>query len=362
VQRRTEERGTDDPTLYYSGGYVATCAFAQDLDSLPPYKPETKVQGVIRNFGSDMNGMVKLWGAGFRKYHPEVHFEDKFPSSDGGVGGLISGVVDIGTSGREPVLTEYLAFNETFNYDLVEIAVATGAYDLKGKTWAVVIFVNKDNPLTSLTMKQLDGIFGAERTGGYSGYRWTLGAARSANDDIRTWGQLGLKGEWADKPIHTYGYANTGMSNFFQRTVFHGGEKWNPNYREYVESGIKMVSEEAGGSQHMLVELSRDKYGIAWSGIPHAREFPQLKPIALAPGDSATYISPTKETVLSRTYPLTRSVFMYIKHPLGQPVDPKVKEFLRYILSREGQQDVINQKVYLPLTVEAVREQLKKLD
>src|SRR5262249_42103780 len=139
-------------------GLAPMSVSAQDLTSLPSYEPDRKVSGVIRNFGSDLSGIVKIWEDGFRKYQPDIRFDDKFPSSDGANAGLISGLADIGTSGREPVLTEFLSFNETFKYDLETIAVATGAYDLKGKTWAVVIFVNKDNPLTKLTMKQLDGI------------------------------------------------------------------------------------------------------------------------------------------------------------------------------------------------------------
>ena len=345
---------------------TATCVSAQTPESLPQYKPEQKVSGVIRVFGSNLSGMVKLWEDGFRRFHPDARFEDKFPSSDAATAGLVSGVADVGTTGREPVLTEYLAFNETFKYDLVNIAVATGAHDFIGRTWAPVVFVNKDNPITKLTMKQLDGIFGAERTGGYDGYRWMPQLARSAKDNIRTWGQLGLTGQWADKPIQTYGYANTGMAKFFELKVFKGGEKWNPNYREYVESGTRMVSEgeigQTGGSQHMLAELSKDKYGIGWSGIAHARNFTQLKPVALATSDAGPYVSPTKETIQNRMYPLTRSIFMYIKHPPDQPVDSKVKEFLRYVLSREGQEDVVKQNIYFPLTAETVREQLKRLE
>ncbi len=341
---------------------MSKCVCAQNLAALPQYQPDQKISGVIRNFGSDLNGIVKIWEEGFRKFQPDVRFEDKFPSSDGATAGLIAGVADIGTTGREPTLTEFLSFNETFKYDLETIAVATGAYDLKGKTWAVVIFVNKDNPLTRLTMKQLDGIFGAARTGGYVGYKWYPQAARSAKDDIRTWGQLGLTGEWADKPINTYGYANTGMSKFFELTVFKGGEKWNPNYREYVESETKMVADESLSSYHMLGELSKDKYGIAWSGIPHAKNFPNVKPLALASSDGGPFIEPSKESVQNRAYPLARSIFMYVKHPPGQPLDPKVKEFLRYVLSREGQQDVLKHHIYLPLTPELVREQLKELN
>ena len=345
-------------------GLTTICVYPQNLESLPPYKPNQKITGVIRNFGTPLAGLVQVWEEGFRKYHPEARFEDNFPTSEGGIAALITGVADIGTGGREPVLNEFLGFNEAFKYDLVDITVATGAYDVKGRTWALVVFVNKDNPIRKLTMKQLDSIFGASRTGGYSGYKWVSQPARSAKDDIRTWGQLGLTGEWANKPINTYGYANTGMTNFFQLKVFNGGDKWNPNYRQYVESETKMVTDEEGGSYHMLAELGKDKYGIAWSGVPHANKFPelQLRAVALAANDGGPYVLPSRDSVQNRTYPLARSVFMYIKHPPSEPIDPKVKEFLRYILSREGQQDAIKHNVYLPLTAEVVREQLKKLE
>ena len=341
---------------------ASTTALICASASLPHYKPEGTISDPVRIFGGELGGMVKIWEEGFRQYHPEARFQDSFPTSDGATAGLITGVADIGVSGREPTLTEFLSFNETFKYDLETIAVATGAYDIKGKTWAIVVFVNKDNPLTKLTMKQLDGIFGAERTGGYDGYKWTARAARNASDNIRTWGQLGLGGEWSSKPIQTYGYANTGMAKFFELKVFSGGEKWNPNYREYVESETKMVTDEGGSSYHMLGELVKDKLGIGWSGIAHAKRFPELKAIALAADERGPYVLPTRETVQNRTYPLARAVFMYIKHHPGHAVDPKVKEFLRYVLSQEGQEEVARKGIYLPLPADYLREQLKKLD
>jgi phosphate transport system substrate-binding protein len=339
---------------------------AQTLDSLRPYKPAQTVSGVIRIFGSPLGGQVKAWEEGFKRYHPAAVFEDRFPSSDAAVGGLIGGVADVASSGREAMLTEYLAFYETFQHDLLEVPVATGAYDIKGRTWAIVVFVHKDNPISKLTMKQLDGIFGAERTGGYEGFKWMPQRARSAQDDIRTWGQLGLKGEWADKPIHTYGYAFTGMTNFLQRKVFAGGDKWNPNYRQYVEAETKMVSDgpigQTGSSYHMLAELSNDKYGIAWTGIPHAARYPNVKPLALAAANGGPYYAPSRETVQARTYPLARSVFMFVRKAPGQPVEPNLMEFLRYVLSREGQEAVAAHNVYLPLTLDVVREQLANLE
>jgi phosphate transport system substrate-binding protein len=278
-----------------------------------------------------------------------------------------AGIADIGVSGREVMLTEYLSFHETFGYDPVPISIATGAADVKGRTWAVVVFVHKDNPIKGLTLKQLDGIFGAERTGGYDGLVWRPERGRSARENIRTWGQLGLGGEWAKKEIQTYGYAFTGMTNFWQLTVFHGGDKWNPNYRQYIEYGTKMVAEGAAGkaidSKSMLaVDLSNDKYGIAWSGIPHAADVPGVRPVPLAFGERGPFVLPARETVQNRSYPLSRSVFMFIKRAPGQPVEPKVTEFLRFVLSRQGQEAVERQNTYLPLNAETVREQLKKLE
>ena len=347
--------------------FTAATAHGQDLPSLPTYEPGQKVSGTIRNFGSEMNGLLKIWEAGFKKVQPGVQFDDKFPSSDAWASGLEAGVADIGTSGREPALTEYLSFYETFNYDPLEITVATGAYDLKGRTWAEVIYVNKANPISKLTMKQLDGIFGAARTGAYRGFKWHPEYARSAKENIRTWGQLGLTGEWADKPIQTYGYAWTGMTNFFQMKVFGGGDKWNENYRQYAEYGTKMLSDGPGGVtgsiKHMLTdELSNDKYGIAWTGIPHAADVSGVKAVALAEADGRPYVTPTRETVQNRTYPLTRSIYFFLKRPPGQALDPKQREFLRYILSRQGQQDVVRNGNYLPLTAEVVAEMRRKLE
>jgi phosphate transport system substrate-binding protein len=191
-------------------------------------------------------------------------------------------------------------------------------------------------------------------------------AGRGPEENIRTWGQLGLGGEWADQPIHTYGYAFTGMANFFQLKVFHGGDKWNPNYRQYVEAG-KMVSAgpvgATGSIQHMLrEEFAHDKYGIAWTGIPHVANVPEVKPLALAASDAGPFVEPTRSNVQQRTYPLARSVFIQLNRAPGQPLDPKLREFLLYILSRDGQQAVADNGNYLPLTAEAVREQRALLD
>jgi phosphate transport system substrate-binding protein len=346
---------------------TVTAIRAENLSELPEYQPEQKVSGTIRSFGFSLGGMMPVWEEGFRKYQPDIRFEDKFPSGDAAIAGLVSGVADLGPQGRELVLTEHLAFYETFHYYPTDITVMTGAYDVDGATCGLVIYVNKDNPISKLTMKQLDGVFGSERVAGLRGFKWSLQAGRSAKDDIRTWGQLGLTGEWADKPIHTYGHGPGGTTNFFQIKVLSGSDKWNPNYRAYVETGSKMIGdddkEQVGGTQHMLAdELAKDKYGIAWTVIPQARKVPGLKPLALATRDGGPYIEPSRENFQNRTYPLTRSIYIYLNRVPGKPLDPKSKEFLRYILSREGQEAVQRQGKYLPLTPDVVRAELKKLD
>lgn len=340
---------------------------APAAETLPDYAPHPVAPGVISIYGSDLGGLVKEWEQDFSRLHPGMTFQSRFPSSDGWSAGMEAAGADIGTSGREPVLAEYLSFGETFGYNPTEIAVATGAYDIKGKTWAEIIYVNRENPLTQLTMSQLDGIFGSERTGGYKGFEWMPEYARGVDKNIRTWGQLGLSGKWADRPIQAYGYANTGMTNFFEIEVFHGGDKWNPNYREYVEDGTKMVSSgpigRTGSIKYMLThELAKDPYGIAWTGIPHAADVPQVKALAIAAKRGGPYVFPTRQTVQNRTYPLTRSIYMFLNRPPGKPFRPQVKEFLRFVLSRQGQGGVARNGNYLPLTAAFAQQQRKKLN
>jgi phosphate transport system substrate-binding protein len=189
--------------------------------------------------------------------------------------------------------------------------------------------------------------------------------ARGPGENIRTWGQLGLTGEWADKTIDTYGYAPSGMSAFFELHVFQGGTKWNPNYREYVETGGREVAAgELGPAvsiQHMLGELARNKYGIAYTGMQYGRKITEIKPVSLAIREGDPYIEPTKQNFQNRSYPLARSIFMFLNRSPGKPMDPKLDEFLHYILSRQGQQDVAQSGSYLPLTAGAIRDQLDKL-
>jgi phosphate transport system substrate-binding protein len=228
----------------------------------------------------------------------------------------------------------------------------------------VAIVVNKDNPIQHLSLKQLAGIFGAERTGGWEGILYTSEYARGPEENIRTWDQLGLTGEWAGKEIHTYGYTAPGFVTYFERKLFHWSGKWNPNYKEYVEAKEVTLDSygQAVASERMLEELTKDKYGIAWAALMHTKDYPQVKPLAIAAGDAGSYIELTPDNVRNRSYPLIRDAYIYLNRAPGRALDPKVKEFMRYILSREGQEDIVRQGMYNPLPRAYLQEQLRKLD
>jgi phosphate transport system substrate-binding protein len=345
----------------------AAVGTAFDLQGLPHYQPGQTVSGMIRNFGFGLGGVLSKWEQAFNAMHPQIRFEDRLPTSDAALPALVTGVADLAPDGGEATLTENLSFFETYGYYPTGITVATGAFDVPGRSNGVVVFVNTANPLAHLTISQLDGVFGAERSAGMRGFQWTPSDGRGPETNIRTWGQLGLHGEWADKPIRTYGHAPSGTTRFFQWKVLKNGDKWNPNYREYVETGSKMIADEDRaqqrlGLQHMLrEELAHDRYGIAWTVMPQAKDVAGIKLVALAEREGAPYVAPSRASFQDRTYPLARNIYIYLNRAPGKALDPKLREFLRYILSREGQEIVASDGNYLPLTAEAVREQLAKL-
>jgi phosphate transport system substrate-binding protein len=355
--------------LAFTGLWLSASALAADAGSLPEYRPLPGANKgvVLRVFGAGLKGLVKAWEEAYAKHNPDMKIADNPGGSDAAIGVLQHGTADIAVFGRELELNDYLGFFENKGYDPTEITIASGTYDTPGASWALLIFVNKDNPLAQLTMAQLDGIFGSERTGAYEGYVWKSENARGAGDNIRTWGQLGLTGEWANRQIQTYGYASGGMAHFFEIEVLKGSNKWNGNYRQYVENGTKILTpgREASGALAMLAELERDKYGIAWAGMPQWNQVPQIKGIkvlALARQPGGPFVAPSKETLASRAYPLTRSVYIYLDKEPGRPLSRNVKDFMQFILSAEGQEIVRRHGVYFPLPVELARAQRQKLE
>jgi len=330
-----------------------------DLSGLPNYTPETKVSGLIRMRGANYftdSPLAERWAEEFRKWHPDVRFDFQLRSSQHAISSLIYGVSDISPLGRAITNAERLAFQREFNYQPFGVIAVTGSQSLSGWNPAVAILVNKRNPLAKLSMEQLDGIFGSRRTGGWTGIDWDPSIARGPEKDIRKWGQLGLRGKWANKPIRVLGY--TLKYNFpdeIHNKVFHGGYKWNDALEEYSNKTNPDGSLYLAGDQ-MMAEVARSPDAIAYATGVLATLDPNVKalPLSVTPKGPAVY--PTIENVQNRSYPLAGEVFFYMNRKPGTALDPKVKEFMRYVLSREGQAQVMRDGKYLPLTAALAKE------
>jgi phosphate transport system substrate-binding protein len=341
-----------------------------DLSGLPEYRLTRRFHGVIRQWGSNYLADSPLEGyfeSAFRKYQPGVRFENNLSSTFIGMAGLYTKKADLAPMGRRATWDELQTYQRVFGTPPVEIVMATGSYDVSGWTFALVPFVNKDNPIRNLTIEQLDGIFGAQRDGGWKGNNWDPSVARGPEKNIRTWGQLGLTGEWANKPIHVYGYnLNFHFPRDFAEKVFGGGYKWNETMREYSNRLYPAGKRGDFGKlwnagDQMMDAVAADKYGITYTSMQY-RNKPNTKTVPLAWTARGPYVYPTLETVQNRSYPLTREVYFYTNRPAGGKIDPLIAEYLRFIVSRQGQQLVQKDGKYLPLTAELARKQLEEID
>lgn len=339
------------------------------LPNLPAYKPEFKVVGGLRILGSELKNAVPQLAAEFGKFHPDAKLTTShIPSSEGGIAGLYLGLSDVAPMGDDAKITDMMPFWNTFGYMPTEVSVATGGYEKRGSLFAWAIVVNKDNPLDEISVEELVRVFGSERSGGWElvndDYKFTSAYARGADSNIRKWGQLGLTGEYADKEIQTFGYSAPGFATYFERNWFHWSKKWNPNFMEYVE--YKQASPDPAGlavaSERPLEGLASNKYAIGIAGLMHAKNYPHLKVLAISPRKGSPAVALTPENVAQRKYPLIRDAFFYVNKPPGGKLDPKAREFMRFVLSREGQEVIARVGYYYPLDAARLQEQLKKLD
>jgi phosphate transport system substrate-binding protein len=343
-------------------GSVSYYSERWNLSDLPAYVPQQRISGTLRlrgtNYFSD-SPLEQTWEDGFRKFHPGVTFDTDLETALAAIPSLTFHLADIAPS-RHITSDETLLFQRYRSYLPTEITVVTGSLNVPGWSYAIAVYVNKDNPISRLSAEQLDGIFGAERSGAFLGTQWRTDAARGPEKNLRTWGQLGLQGEWANKPISVYGYnLKYHIPTTFAERVMQGSAKWNETLEEFTNYKNPDGTTELEGKQ-VADAVARDKYGIGFSGIGFRNS--QVKAVAVAPRGSTEYVDLNLQNLRSRAYPLYDEVYFYIDRPPGKPLDPKIREFVRYILSREGQDAVQRDGKYLPLTGAVVRAQLKKLD
>ena len=300
-------------------------ARGQDVDpAIEPYqKAAGEVSGSLKCVGSDtMNNLVALWAEGFKKVYPSVREGIEGKGSASAPPALAEGTCSFGPMSRDWKPSEIDAFKAKHGYPPTVVPVALDM---------LAVFVHRDNPLKSLTLQQVDAIFSKNRTGG-------------ATADIRTWGDLGLEGEWKDKPISLYGRnASSGTYGYFKEFALFKGD-------------FKPTVKEQPGSSAVVQAIASDKYAIGYSGIGYRTA--DVRPLPLASNADAAAVEPVAANAYSGDYPLARFLYLSVNRKPSAPLDPLRREFLRYVLSASGQGDV-KKDGYLPLPAAVVEQAAK---
>jgi len=307
-------------------GYRATLDAA-----LPTYTAAAQVQGEIRSVGSDgMKSLMDRWMRDFRVLQPSVRRGDRWehPGTLNGFHALMVGETDLAPMGRELWPDEASAYARLHAGEVpFEIRVARGGFNTQQRTTAQAVFVNTHNPLEHITLPQLAAVLGSSPT-------------------ITRWGQLGLTGEWADRPIALHAPAHIAPNAMsMQRMVLHGGA-WSETLHE------ASVADTARA-------IAADPAALGFGGFEDGG--PGLKPLAISRDANSPAVEGTGDSVSSGRYPLTRYMYIRLQRRPGQGLSAPVKEFLRYVLSRQGQEPVLYSG-YFPLTAREVAEELAKLD
>jgi len=292
---------------------------------LPAYKPVSGISGNISSVGSDtLNNLMTLWSETFNKAYPNVKIQIEGKGSTTAPPALIAGVAQLGPMSRPMKGTEIDAFEKKFGYKPTAIRTSVDA---------LAVFVNKDNPIKCMTMEQVDAVFSKSRRYGYK-------------HDVRTWGQLGLTGDWASRPISLYGRNSaSGTYGFFKEHALKNGD-----YKDEVK--------EQPGSASVVQGVSVDRYAVGYSGIGYATAGVRAVPIAEKQGGKCE--EATAENAYSGAYPLARFLYVYVNRAPGRGLDPLTREFARLILSKEGQEVVVKDG-YFPIPASIAKEELNKI-
>lgn len=299
-------------------------AKAQQVDpSLQGYKAVSGVSGSLKSIGSDtLNNLMTLWAEGFMAKYPNVKIEIEGKGSSTAPPALIAGTAQFGPMSREMKKAEIDEFEKKFGY---KPAAIRGAVD------ALAVYVHKDNPIKCLSLQQVDAVFSKTRKGGM-------------DKDLKTWGDLGLTGEWASRPISLYGRNSaSGTYGYFKEVALFGGD---------YKDGVK----EQPGSSTVVQGVASDKFGMGYSGIGYKTADVRAVPLSRKAGEACAEAS--ADNAYSGSYPLARFLYVYVNVNPNQKLDPVRAEFIRYVYSKEGQQAVVKDG-YFPVTKVIADQALK---
>ncbi|MBF6648377.1 PstS family phosphate ABC transporter substrate-binding protein [Methylobacter sp. BlB1] len=299
---------------------------AQTVDAaIPSYQKASGVSGNLSSVGSDsLANLMTLWAEEFNRNYPNVNIQIQAAGSSTAPPALTEGTANIGPMSRKMKDDEIDAFESKFNYKPTAVPVAIDA---------LAVFVNKDNPIKGLTLPQVDAIFSATRKCGY-------------DKDITTWGETGITGAWQGKSVQLYGRNSvSGTYGFFKEEALCKGD-----FKDNVN--------EQPGSASVVQAVTTSVNGIGYSGMGYTTSGVRAVPLAKAAGEA--FVDPTPENTLAGKYPLARYLYVYVNKKPNQPLAPLENEFLKMVLSKEGQQAVIKDG-YIPLPAKVVEKALASI-
>lgn len=346
AQRLTPADQRIDPSPVAPGSMEARL-----VAQFPPYVPQSAVSGTISIWGHGnarlpwMRHLVALWEDGFKAFHPGVTTDYRMVGTSSGVPALFTGVGDIAILGEEILPEAVAAFTRFKGYGPGTVEICTGSLDVRNFDYAQQVFVHRANPLAHISLQQLDGILGDEH--------------RRGGRNLRVWGDLGLDGDWAGRPITPYSWAiDDSFGMYLQQAVLGGSHRWNCALREFIH-----ITRPDGAiydhGQQILDALSRDPGGIAVSNIRYATD--QVRPVALGGSAAGPFVQASKASLIDGSYPLARTIPAVFDRPPGGAIEPRVREFLRFLVSREGQEAVNRDGRYLPLSPDLADRQRRAI-
>ncbi|MFT5592105.1 MAG: phosphate transport system substrate-binding protein [Oceanicoccus sp.] len=296
---------------------------AVDTD-IPTYAKASGVSGNVSSVGSDtLANMMTLWAEEFKRQYPNVNIQIQAAGSSTAPPALTEGTSNLGPMSRKMKDKEIESFENKFGYKPTAVPVAIDA---------LAVFVNKDNPIKGLDMKDVDAIFSRTRK---------CGVAKS----IDTWGDAGLTGAWSSKKVELYGRNSvSGTYGYFKKTALCKGD-------------FKNTVKEQPGSASVVQAVSSSVNGVGYSGMGYQTSSVRAVPLSKKGGD---YISATPENAVNGSYPLSRFLYVYVNKKPNKELAPIEREFLKMILSQQGQ-GIVAKDGYIPLPAKVVKKTLQGL-
>ena len=271
---------------------------------LPVYEKTSGISGNLSSVGSDtLNNLMTFWAEGFKKQYPNVNIQIQGAGSSTAPPALEQGTANFGPMSRAMKSAEIQAFEKKHGYKPTAVPVAVDA---------LAVFVHKDNPIKGMSMPLVDAIFSSTRKCGME-------------KDVTKWGQAGLSGAWGNRDLQIYGRNSvSGTYGYFKEHALCKGD-------------FKNNVNEQPGSASVVQSVATSINGIGYSGIGYKTSGVRAVPLK---GSDGEFHEANEKNALSGKYPLARFLYVYVNKAPNKPLRPVDAEFLKLVLSKQGQEIV----------------------